>query len=68
MKLTGKISLAKRVHNIKPFLAMEIMERAKALESEGGKIIYLCLGEPDFPTPEPVIKRAIKAINDGAMP
>ncbi|MBW2505337.1 MAG: aminotransferase class I/II-fold pyridoxal phosphate-dependent enzyme, partial [Deltaproteobacteria bacterium] len=65
MKPTGKISLAKRVHNIKPFLAMEIMERAKALESEGGKIIYLCLGEPDFPTPEPVIKRAIKAINDG---
>ena len=35
-----------------PFLAMEVMERAKELEAEGREVIYLCLGEPDFPPPE----------------
>ncbi|MDG5469692.1 pyridoxal phosphate-dependent aminotransferase [Deltaproteobacteria bacterium IMCC39524] len=44
---------------------MEIMERAKTLELEGREIIYLCLGEPDFPTPEPIVKAAQKAMLAG---
>jgi aspartate/methionine/tyrosine aminotransferase len=59
------IHLAQRVDDITPFLAMEIMERAKALEAEGREIIYLCLGEPDFPTPEPIVKTASEAMQAG---
>ena len=59
------IHLAERVTNVTPFLAMEIMERAKTLEGEGREIIYLCLGEPDFPTPEPIIKTAREAMLAG---
>jgi aspartate/methionine/tyrosine aminotransferase len=59
------IHLAQRVNDITPFLAMEIMERAKALEAEGREIIYLCLGEPDFPTPEPIVKTASEAMQAG---
>ena len=44
---------------------MEIMERAKSLEAEGREIIYLCLGEPDFPTPEPIVKAAHEAMMAG---
>lgn len=44
---------------------MEIMERAKALEAEGREIIYLCLGEPDFPTPEPIVRTAREAMQGG---
>ncbi|MCK4509486.1 MAG: pyridoxal phosphate-dependent aminotransferase [Desulfuromonadales bacterium] len=44
---------------------MEIMERAKELEAAGREIIYLCLGEPDFPTPEPIVKRACEAMQAG---
>jgi len=57
--------IARRAAEITPFLAMEIMERAKALELEGREIIYLCLGEPDFPTPEPIVKAAQKAMLAG---
>ena len=57
--------LSKRACSITPFLAMEIMERAKALEAQGRSIIYLCLGEPDFPTPPSVIASAQSAMNDG---
>jgi aspartate/methionine/tyrosine aminotransferase len=44
---------------------LEIMERAKQLESEGREVIYLCLGEPDFPTPEPVVTTAREAMLAG---
>jgi len=65
--LTGKsaIHLADRATDVTPFLAMEIMERAKQLEMEGREIIYLCLGEPDFPTPEPIVKTAREAMLAG---
>jgi aspartate/methionine/tyrosine aminotransferase len=59
------IKLSQRVAEVTPFLAMEIMERAKALEQEGREVIYLCLGEPDFPTPEPIVKAAREAMLAG---
>jgi aspartate aminotransferase len=60
-----QIRLAQRVDEVTPFLAMEIMERAKALEGAGREIIYLCLGEPDFATPEPIIRAAERAMRAG---
>jgi aspartate aminotransferase len=61
-----QITLSRRALDVEPFLAMEIMERAKTLEAAGKDIIYLCLGEPDLPTPEPVRKAAIHAIEAGS--
>ena len=65
MQTPVKGHIARRATEITPFLAMEIMERAKTLELEGREIIYLCLGEPDFPTPEPIVKAAQKAMLAG---
>ncbi len=59
------IHLARRASEVTPFLAMEIMERAKRLEAEGRDIIYLCLGEPDFPTPAPIVEAASEALRAG---
>ncbi len=60
------IAISRRAAAVTPFLAMEIMERAKALEAQGRPIIYLCLGEPDFPTPEPVVESCVAALRGGA--
>ena len=60
-----EINLAQRVGEISPFLAMEIMERARELERQGRSIIYLSLGEPDFPTPEPIVEAARQAMLGG---
>ena len=57
--------VSKRAGAVAPFLAMEIMERAQALEAQGRDVIYLCLGEPDFPTPAPVVAAAVRAIRAG---
>ena len=56
---------SRRAASITPFLAMEVMERAQTLEAAGRDIIYLCLGEPDLPTPAPIVKQAIAAIEQG---
>jgi aspartate aminotransferase len=44
---------------------MEVMERAEALKAEGRDIILLCLGEPDFSTPVPVVESACAAMRNG---
>lgn len=59
------LHLSQRARQVTPFLAMEIMEQAKLLEQQGRDIIYLCLGEPDFPTPQKIINAATKAIATG---
>ncbi|RQD77046.1 MAG: pyridoxal phosphate-dependent aminotransferase [Candidatus Syntrophonatronum acetioxidans] len=50
---------------ISPFMVMEVLERAKELESSGKSIIHLEIGEPDFDTPEPVKEAAARAIQKG---
>ncbi len=65
MSEPNAIKLANRATDVTPFLAMEIMERAKALEASGREVIYLCLGEPDFPTPEPIVNTAREAMLAG---
>ncbi|MCP4297611.1 MAG: aminotransferase class I/II-fold pyridoxal phosphate-dependent enzyme, partial [Proteobacteria bacterium] len=50
---------------IEPFLAMEVFAHAEKLEKAGKKIIHLEFGEPDFNTPEPIIKAAIQSIREG---
>ena len=49
---------APRVDAIAPFHVMELLTRAKALEAAGRDIIHMEVGEPDFPTPAPVIAAA----------
>ena len=44
---------AKRALAVEPFLAMEVMERALALEREGAPVFHLEIGEPEAPPPRP---------------
>ncbi len=57
--------LPKRARKIKPFIVMEVLERAKELEAMGKNIIHLEVGEPDFDVPEPIKKAADQAMKTG---
>ena len=57
--------VAERAMKIPPFIVMDVLERAQALERQGRRIIHLEVGEPDFPTPECICEEANKAICDG---
>ena len=56
---------ARRCADIKPFQVMAILAEAQALQAQGQDIIHLEVGEPDFPTPQPMIDAAITAMNAG---
>lgn len=57
--------IAARMADIAPFHVMELLERARALEAGGRSIITLCVGEPDFPTPQPMLEAAISFLRGG---
>ena len=54
-----------RLKILKPFYAMEILERAIDLEKQGKDIIHLEIGEPDFDTPQVIKNRAKMEIDYG---
>ncbi|MBI4280355.1 MAG: pyridoxal phosphate-dependent aminotransferase [Armatimonadetes bacterium] len=57
--------VAGRTQHIAPFLAMEVLERAQEIERGGAGVIHLEVGEPDLPTPQPIVEAATRAITDG---
>lgn len=61
--MTGR--LAQRMALIQPFHVMEVLAKAQALESARRDVIHLEIGEPDFPTPEPIVARAQVALQAG---
>ena len=57
--------ISDRAERIGPFIAMELLAKARRLEAEGRDIVHMELGEPDRPAPQHVIDAAFKAVRDG---
>jgi aspartate/methionine/tyrosine aminotransferase len=57
--------IARRAQEIEPFLAVEVFQRAQALERAGADVIHLEFGEPDFETPPVIREAAEQALKDG---
>lgn len=56
---------ASRLKQIAPFRVMQLMERAKALEASGKKVVHFEVGEPDFATAEPIVRAGQAALSQG---
>ncbi len=56
---------AGRVQEIQPFHVMAVLARARALEAHGRDVIHMEIGEPDFTTPEPIVRAGQQALADG---
>jgi len=57
--------ISKRIQEITPFIAMDVLEKAHSMEREGVHIIHLEIGEPDFDTPACIKDAAVRALNAG---
>ena len=62
--MSPECDVSKRCREIPPFIAMDVLEKAEALEEKGRDIIHLEVGEPDFNTPPPVREAAVEALED----
>ena len=57
-------TLSPRVAAMQPSATLAISGRAAALRREGRDVIALSAGEPDFPTPAPIVEAAHQALRD----
>ncbi|MGZ3494620.1 MAG: LL-diaminopimelate aminotransferase [Thermodesulfobacteriota bacterium] len=56
-----RIEMAKRIDQIPPYLFAEIDKKKEEMRKKGIDLIDLGIGDPDLPTPKPIIERLKKA-------
>lgn len=61
----SKVQVGSRLSSIEPFKAMQVLRRAGELESEGFDVIHMEVGEPNFPTPAPIVAAGQTALAEG---
>jgi aspartate aminotransferase len=64
--MTDRGSISQRAMSVKPSATLAITSKAKALRAAGKPVIGFGAGEPDFPTPEPIVAAAMVATGDPA--
>lgn len=57
--------LSQRAKQVSPSLTLEITAKAKKLKAEGHSVVSFGAGEPDFNTPEYIVKAAEEALEAG---
>ncbi|HET7224864.1 MAG TPA: pyridoxal phosphate-dependent aminotransferase [Candidatus Eisenbacteria bacterium] len=59
------MAFAQRMSRLGTETAFEVLNRARALEATGRKVVHLEIGEPDFDTPRNIRRAAAAALEDG---
>lgn len=56
---------AQRMSRLGTESAFEVLAAARALEERGHHVVHLEIGEPDFDTPDHIVKAAVAALKEG---
>ncbi len=59
-----KIEYANRIHQIPPYLFAEIDKKKAEMKKKGVDLIDLGVGDPDLPTPKPIVEQLKRASED----
>lgn len=57
--------LSKNISNLSLSPTVSLNAKAQALKSQGISILNFAVGEPDFPTPKPIVDIAIESLKNG---
>ncbi len=57
--------IIQKANDIRPFIVMDVLEKAAEMEKRGIKVIHLEVGEPDFDVPQCVSNAASEAFREG---
>jgi aspartate aminotransferase len=60
----GTQRISARAGSVSPSATLTVDAKAKALQAAGEHVIGFGAGEPDFPTPEPIVEAAVAACRD----
>ena len=59
-----EVQLSERLNKLPPYLFADLRRKISAARERGVKVITLGIGDPDMPTPDPVVEEMIRSIND----
>lgn len=62
------ITLAERLQKLPPYLFVDLRQKMTAAKERGVDVISLGIGDPDYPTPDPVIETLCNTIKDSDDP
>lgn len=59
-----EVKISDRLAQLPPYLFADLRRKIAAKRAQGIKVITLGIGDPDTPTPEPIVQELIRAIDD----
>ena len=59
------MKIAQRIQSVQESMTLALDAKAKAMKAAGADVLGFAAGEPDFDTPEPIKRRAIREIEAG---
>lgn len=62
------IQPSERLKQLPPYLFADLRRKAAEARARGVKVIRIDIGDPDRPTPDPVVAELLRAVNDPADP
>jgi len=62
------VQLPERLRKLPPYLFADLRRKIAAKQEEGVDVISLGIGDPDIPTPDPVVQELCRAVQDEADP
>ncbi len=62
------ITFAERLQKLPPYLFVDLRQRMQAAKARGVDVISLGIGDPDFPTPDPVVQALVQSIQNPEDP
>ena len=62
------ITFAERLQKLPPYLFVDLRQRMQAATARGVDVISLGIGDPDFPTPDPVVQALVQSIQNPEDP
>ena len=58
------ISFSERLQKLPPYLFVDLRQKMQAAKARGVDVISLGIGDPDIPTPDPVVETLVQAIQN----
>ena len=62
------VTLAERLQKLPPYLFVDLRQKIEAAKARGVDVISLGIGDPDIPTPDPVVETLVQAIQNPEDP
>ncbi len=59
-----EVQLSQRLQKLPPYLFADLRRKMAAAREKGIEVIRIDIGDPDFPTPDPIVEELVRTVQD----